>query len=88
MWMRIFLGGPAVRGPASMANAVSAFAWILAQSLLKVPQFSRRAADVQLIPIYDGDAGRVITTILESFEANDQDRKNGLMSQISNNSTH
>src|SRR5690242_21105218 len=53
MWMRVFFSGTAVRGPARVADAVSAVERTQANDLFEVAQFSFGATDFEVVFFVD-----------------------------------
>src|SRR6266446_4125719 len=89
MRMRVFFGGAAMRGPAGVADSISAFDGGFLQDLFEIAQFSRRAANFQLAVLrYDGDSRRVIPAIFQLAQALDDDGNNLFWPDITDNSAH
>ena len=66
MRMRIFLGGTAVRSPASVSNTVSSFDRRFLNGLFEIAKFAGGATDFEFARgIDDGDTGRVVAAIFE-----------------------
>src|SRR5579864_712324 len=89
MRMSIFLGWPAVRGPARVADAVSTFNGRLGDGFFEVTQLSRRAANLQLAgAVHDGDARGIVAAVFEFAKALDDHRHDFFRSDVSENSAH
>jgi hypothetical protein len=72
--MRVFFGGAAVSGPASVADAVGAVEWLEADGLFQVSQLAFCPADLQALAVAgDGDAGRVVAAVFEPAQTVDDD---------------
>ena len=89
MRMRVLFSRPAVSGPARVADAVGSIERTQANDFFEVAQFSFGAPNLEIVAfINDGDAGRVVTAILELAQAVNDQRHNLLVSNVTNNSTH
>jgi len=74
MWMRVFLGGPAVGGPTRVADPIRPVDWIYADCLFQVAQLAGCAADGQMIiAIEDGDPSGIVTAIFKAPETVEDD---------------
>src|SRR5207253_3951178 len=89
MRVRVFFGGTAVRGPTRVADTVSAVERFLPQDFFEVAQFSFGAPNLELMALVDnGDAGRVVATVLKLTQAVDYQRHHLFVSDVSDYSTH
>jgi hypothetical protein len=72
-----------------VADAISAVERLQADDLFQVTQLAFGAAHLQALAITgNGDAGRVVATVLEPPQAIDDDRHNSLLPYITNNAAH
>src|SRR5450755_3475559 len=89
MGMSVLFRGTAVRGPASVADAVSAIDRLEPDDFLEVAQLAFSAADLQALAIAaDRNSGGVVTAIFEPFQPIQNDRHNAFLSDISDDATH
>src|SRR5687768_3041072 len=89
MRVRVFFGWASMRGPARVADAVSAIDWAKPNRLFEVAQFAFCAADLEFVALVDdSDTGRVVAAILELSQALDDQRYDLFITYITNNSTH
>ena len=89
MRMRVLFGGPAVRRPARVADAVGPVHRIHADRVFQVAQFARRAAHRQMIvAVQDRDPGRVVTAVFEPAQAIQNDGDCSSVPDIADNATH
>jgi len=88
MRVRVFFRGTAMRGPACVSDAVSAFNRRFLESFLKVPQFSGRAADFQLAVVHYGNSGGVVAAVLQLAQAFNYDGDDFFRSYVTDNSAH
>ena len=89
MRVGVFFGGPAVRGPARVAEAVDAVDGMLADGLLEIGQFARGAAQFQLAVFADhGDARGIVAAIFEAPEPVEDQGHNFLRADISDYAAH
>ncbi len=86
--MGIDLRGPAVGGPAGVADARSAAERALAQQLLKTRQLPLGAADFDVAAAQAGDPGRIVAAILEAAQAVEDDGGRVTRSDVADNSAH
>jgi hypothetical protein len=79
----------AVGGPPSVADAEGAMEGRVGDDVLEVAEFAGGAAKREAVGATGyGDAGGIVTAILETAEAFNDDGDDGLGSDIANNSTH
>src|SRR5215472_489800 len=89
MRMGVFLGGTAVRRPASVSDAISAFQRLVADGFFEVAQLAFGAADLKTVPVTaDGDARRIVSAILQPAQAFNDDRNDALLANVTDNATH
>ena len=86
--MRVFFGRTPVRGPARVPDAEQPAQRLRANDFFQVAQLSRRAADLQPAVPNHGNAGRVVTAVLQPLEAVNQDRNDFLLPDVTDNPTH
>jgi hypothetical protein len=89
--MGILFRGPAVRGPARVADAPAAFQGLQANRFFQVAQlaFSPPHLHCSAIAIAaHGNAGGVISAIFKTSEAVNNDRHNAFFAYVTNNSAH
>jgi hypothetical protein len=72
-----------------MANPVNAIQRSNADGLFEVSQFAGSAANVQM-PVFSnhGDAGRIVSTIFEAFQAVEYQGHDAFRPDITDNSAH
>ena len=89
MRMGVLFRGPAMRGPAGVANAVGAVQRLQANDLFQIAQLALGAAHLQAIAVAGHrDTGGVIAAIFQPPQTVDNDRHNPLLSHITNNAAH
>ena len=90
MRMSIFLGRPAVRGPAGVANAEGAVQRMVAQNFFQIVQLAGRARHRKPVDSRTAhrDSGRIVTAIFEAPQPLNNDRNHLLGSYISDNAAH
>jgi hypothetical protein len=87
--MCIFFGGPAMRGPARVADTVGAVEWLLPQNFFEVAQLSFGAPNLELMAFVNNSyACRVIAAVLELAQTVDYQRHDLFVSDVSDYSTH
>ena len=92
--VRVLFGGASVGGPAGVADAEGAVDGVVGDYGLEVAELAGGAAELERAVAVDagaagdGDACGVITAILETAQAFDDDRHDGLRTYIANDSTH
>ena len=88
--MRILLGGPSVRGPARVPDAVSAVQRFGAERVFQILQLARRPADLQqrCFRSAHGDPGRIVAAVFQPAQSFDDDRNHVLAAHISHNAAH
>jgi hypothetical protein len=87
--MSIDIGGTAVSGPPSVANAEAASGqWFLSQQLLQIAKLACLFGDMQRLVCHDGNARRVITPVLETSQTLDNDVQRELLTDVPDDSTH
>ncbi len=84
--MGVFFGRRSVRGPAGVANAVSAVDGIQADHFFQVAQLAHGAADGQVAVLHHGKAGGVIAAILQALKPFQQHRYDALIADVTDNS--
>src|SRR5207237_10796748 len=75
MRMRIFVGHFSVGGPTSVADAVLPRGRPLGHQFCKVRDSSSTFARLHLLPIYDRDAGGIVTAIFEAAYTTERARR-------------
>src|SRR5579859_5672035 len=84
--VRIFLGRAPVGRPASMADAVSSLERLQPDSFFQVAQLAFGAPDLQLVSVArDGDACRIVASILQSPEPFKDDGNYRFFTDVANN---
>ena len=86
--MRVLFGGPAVRGPSRVPDAVQAFERLRVDRLLEIDEFAGASTALDLSVTDDSDARRVVAAILEATKPVDQNRDNFLRAEITDDSAH
>ena len=89
MRMGVLFGGPAVRRPARVADAVRAVQRVHPDDFFQVAQFARSAANGELIvPIQHRDSGRIVAAIFQPLQAVQNDGDRFPVPDVSDNSAH
>ena len=89
MGMGIFFGGAAVGSPAGMAYAVGTLERVLADDLFEISQLARRASQLKLgASSAYGDAGGVITPVLQPAKAFKNERDDLLIADVADDAAH
>src|SRR6266704_155112 len=89
MRVGIFFSGPAVGGPARVADAVRALQRGLGNALFEIAHLARRAANFQFASLrHYGDACGIIAAVLQLAQAFDDDRHNFFGPDIADYSAH
>src|SRR5260370_30416059 len=89
MWMRVFLSGPAVRGPASVADAVGAVDRVYADGFFQVAQLAGSSAYRQMvIAIVDCDAGGIVTAVFQAAETIEDDGDSLSIPDVADDAAH
>jgi hypothetical protein len=90
MRVGVLFGGPAMRGPAGVADAERAVQRILAQNLFQVGQLAGRATHLKHRAggIADGDARRIVAAVFQSPQPFNDDGNHFLFSNITDDSAH
>ena len=87
--MGILFGGPAMRGPARVAQAVDAVDGVLADGLLEIGQLAGGAANLQMAVFADhGDAGGIVASIFEAPKPVQDEGYNLLRADIADYAAH
>ena len=86
--MGVFLGRPAVRRPARVADAVVAGERVGDDHVLEVRQLAGAAPQVDRAVADDRDAGRVVAAIFELPQPVDQHRHDVLRSDVADDPAH
>src|SRR4029077_20122931 len=87
--VRVFFGGAAMRGPARVADSVSAFDGRFLKDFFEIAQFPGCAAQLQLaFRRDDGDSRRVVAAIFQLAQAFNDDGNDLLWPDITDNSAH
>ena len=86
----VLFSGAAVGGPAGVADAVGAVEGMVAEDVLKVNELAGSAADFKgfVSGAADGDSRRVVTAILETAQAFNDDGNYCFWANITNDSAH
>jgi hypothetical protein len=78
-----------MRGPSGVADAVGAVEWLEANRLFQVAQLAFGAANLQATAIAgDRDTGRIVSAILKTAQAIDDDRHNTFFPYIADDAAH
>ena len=89
MRVGVLFAGTPMCGPAGMADAIVALYGIEPQDVFEVAKFSGRAADAEgLIVAINGEAGGIVTAVLETLQAIHDDGDGVLCPHISYDSAH
>src|SRR6266446_1106060 len=88
MRMRIFVGHFAMSSPACVADAVLPRGRFLGHQFGKVRDPSSAFARLDLFPVYDGNAGGIVTSIFEPPQTVQKYGRRFCAADISDNSTH
>ena len=89
MRMRVLFGGTAVRGPARVADAVTAVHRILPDGLFQVAQLAGGAAHAERIVIaINRDARRVVAAVFQALQAVQNDRNRLPFADVADDSAH
>ena len=86
--MGVLLRGPAVRGPARVADAVDSLERLRVDGLLEVHELARAAPSLDLPVADDGDACGVVAAIFEPPQPVDEDGHDFLRAEIADDSAH
>src|SRR2546423_625799 len=86
--MGVFLGGPAVGGPAGVADAVGAVDGRFLQGFFEIAELAGGTANFELAVLNDSDTGRVIAAIFELAESFNDDRYNFFRADVADNAAH
>src|SRR5215469_2801780 len=87
--VRVFFGRTAVGSPASVADAVGSFKWLITKGFLEVMQLAGGAAHLQQgAGASHGNARRVIASIFEPAKTLNDDRDDPFLPYVTYNSTH
>ncbi len=85
----VFFGGAAVGGPAGVADAVGAVDGVFGEDLGEVAELAGGSAELERVAAACyGDAGGVISAVLEAGEAFHDDWDAGLWTDVTDDSTH
>ena len=84
----VLLGGPAVRGPAGVADAVQAVDGLDANRVLEVRQLAGRPAQRDPFRADERHAGGVVAAVFHSAQSVQQDGHDGLRTDVSDDSAH
>ena len=88
MRMRVGLVGHAMRRPAGVADADTAFERRRFQPGFEIDQLALGAAAVEMAVFDRGDAGRIIAAIFEPLQRVDDQGRDGLLADDADNSAH
>src|SRR5436190_9925798 len=86
--MRVFVGHFSMSSPARVADAVLARGRFLGHQFGKVRDPSGTLARLDLLPVYDGNAGGIVAAIFEAAQAVQEYGGSFCAADISDNSTH
>ena len=86
--MRVLFGGPAVRGPSCVAQAVLAVDRVGGEDLLEPRQLARASPHVETAVAHQRDAGRVVAAVFEPPQAVDQDGQDGPGADVADDAAH
>ena len=86
--VRVLFGGPAVRGPAGVADAVDAVDRLGADRVLEVDQLARRAAQRDALRADERHARGVVAAILHAAQAVQQHGHDRFRTDVSDDSAH
>ena len=84
----VFLGGPAVRRPSRVADAVVARNRVRVDGVLEVRQLAGAAPEVDDAVAHDGHARRVVAAVLELSQPVNQDGDDLFGADVADNPTH
>ena len=89
MGMRVFFRGPAMGGPAGVADAVGAIERLEADDLFQVAQLALGAANLQTFAIAAHcDSGGIVAAIFQPSKSLDDDRYHPFLANISHDAAH
>jgi hypothetical protein len=88
MRMRVLLGRPPVRGPASMPDPVQPLQRIQLQDVFQIAQFALCAAHFQAVALLHRDPRRVIPAVFQPFQAVKNNRHGLPRSDVANDSAY
>src|SRR5689334_2380349 len=90
MRMSIFFRGSAVSSPAGVADAVGSFERLIANGLLKVAQLTFGPANIESTStvVADGNAGGVVSAILQPTQSINDYRNDTLLADVTDNAAH
>ena len=89
MRMRVLFGGTAVGGPAGVADAERAVHRVEPDGIFQVAQFALGAPNGELPVVAEhGDAGRVVTAILQPLQTFQDNRNGSMIAHITDDSAH
>ncbi len=86
----VFFGGATMRGPAGVADAVSAVEGVVAEDLFDVFELTGGTAEFELFfsGAADSDSGRVIAAVFEAAQAFEDDWNNFFRADVTDDSAH
>ena len=80
--------GPAVGGPARVADAVVPVERIGLQRLLEARELAGAPAQIDAAVAHDGDAGRIVAPVLKPPQAVEQDRDDRARADVADDAAH
>ena len=86
--VRVLVGRLAVRGPAGVADAGGALRHRLAEALLQIRQLALGPHHRQAVVAEDGDAGRIVSAVLQLPQPLDQQACALLLPHVSHDAAH
>src|SRR5579863_7271894 len=89
MRMGVFFGGASMSGPAGVADAIAAVERFKADGFFEVAELAFGAAELQLVSVAgDGDAGGIVTSVLQLAQAINNDGDHFFFADITDDATH
>src|SRR5256714_2615841 len=86
--MRVFFGGPAVGGPAGVADAVGAVDGRFLQGFFEIAELAGGTANFELAVLKHSGARGIVAAIFELAESFNNDRYNFFRADVADNAAH
>ena len=84
----VFLGGPAVRGPAGVADAVFAGERFGGERVFQAAELAGAAPDFDAAVVDDRDAGGIVSAVFEAAQTLDQNRHDLFRADVPDDPAH
>src|SRR5438477_1142446 len=89
VWVRVFLGGTPMGGPACVADAVGSFDWRFLDDFFQIAQLAGSAANFQFAGgVHHRDPSGVIAAIFQFAQPFNDDRNNFFGADVAHDSAH